>query len=127
MSPAAVTNEVLLHAKLMWAQLLIHTHTPKIIQFVRDIYDINLEIHSMKLGDNALLIQVDLEDLFTEYTVTTFGCHQLMSNILEQLNQRIEDDIDLLYEAITQCTNKYTVCTTGREFWDRYIKYFMLS
>ena len=69
----------------------------------------------MKLGNNALLIQLDLEDLYMEYTVITFGCHQPMSNILEQLNQRIEDDIDLLYEAITQCVNKHTVCTTGGE------------
>ena len=116
MSPAGVTDEVLLNAKLMWAHLLICTHTPEIIQFTRDIYDIDLEIHSMKLGDSALLIQVDLEDLFMEYTMTTFGCHQPVSNILEQLNQRIEDDIDLLYKAITQHANKHTVCTTGGEF-----------
>ena len=70
----------------------------------------------MKLGDNALLIQVDLEDLFTEYTVTTFGCHLPTSNILDQLNRRIEDDIDLLYEAITQHANKHTVCAMGEEF-----------
>ena len=86
MSPAGVTDEVLLNAKLMQAQLLIYTHTPEIIWFTRDVYDINLEIHSMKLGDNALLIQVDLEDLFMEYTMTTFSCHQPTSNILVQLN-----------------------------------------
>ena len=40
----------------------------------------------MKLGDGALLVQVDLEDLFMEYTITTFGCHQPTSNILDQLN-----------------------------------------
>ena len=62
MSPTGVTNEVLLNARLMQAQLLICTHTPKIIQYVRDVYDINLEIHSMRLGDNALLIEVHLED-----------------------------------------------------------------
>ena len=70
----------------------------------------------MKLGDNALLIQVDLEDLFTEYTVTTFSCHQPMSNILDQLNCRIEDDVDLLYQAVTQCANKHTVCAMRGEF-----------
>ena len=116
MSPVGVTDEVLLNAKLMQAQLLIHTHTPEIIWFARDVYDVNLEIHSMKLRDSALLIQVDLQDLFTEYTMTTFGHHQPTSNILEQLNQRIDDDIDLVYEAIAQHTNKHTVCTTGGEF-----------
>ena len=70
----------------------------------------------MKLGDTALLIQVDLEDLFMESTITTFGCHQPMSNILDQLNRRIEGDIDLLYEANTQCTNKHTISTTGGKF-----------
>ena len=81
----------------------------------------------MKLGDSALLIQVDLEDLFMEYTVTTFGCHQPTSNILDQLNRRIEDDVELLYEAITQHANKHNISTTGGKLPDKCIKYPMLS
>ena len=86
----------------MRAQLLVCTHTPEITCLTRDIYDVNLEVHSMKSGDDALLIQLDLEDLFTEYTVMMFGCHKPTSDILTQLNQRIENDVDLLYEAVTR-------------------------
>ena len=80
-------------------------------------------MHSMKLGDGALLIQLDLEDLFTEYTVTTFGCHKPTPDILIQLNQRIENDVDLLYEAVTQYINKHTMCTMKGESQDKYTKY----
>ena len=86
MSPAGVPDEVLLNARLMQAQLLVCTHTPEIIQLTRNIYDVDLEIHSMKSGDGALLIQIDLEDIFTEYTITTFSCHKPAPNILIQLN-----------------------------------------
>ena len=123
MTPAGVPDEVLLNAKLMWAQLLVCTHMLEIIWLTRDIYDVNLEIHLMKSGDGTLLIQVDLEDLFTEYTVTTFSCHKPTPDILIQLNQRIESDIDLLYEAVTQYTNKHTVCMTKGESQDKYTKY----
>ena len=111
----------------MWAQLLVSTHTPEVIQLTRDIYDVNLEIHSMKSGDGALLIQMDLKDLSTEYTVTIFGCHKPTPDILIQLNQRIENNVDLLYEAITQHINKHTVCTTKGEFQNKYTRYPVLS
>ena len=101
MSPTGVPDKVLLNARLMQAQLLVSTHTPEVAQLARDIYDVNLEIHSMKSGDGALLIQLDLEDLFMEYTMTTFGCHKPTPDILIQLNWRIENDVDLLYEAVT--------------------------
>ena len=58
----------------MQAQLLVCTHTPEITCLTRDIYDVNLEIHSMNSGNGTLLIQIDLEDLYTEYMVTMFGC-----------------------------------------------------
>ena len=81
----------------------------------------------MKLGDGALLIQMDLEDLFTEYTITTFGCHKPTPDILIQLNQRIENDVDLLYEAVTHYINKHPVCTTKGESQNKYTTYPVLS
>ena len=77
----------------------------------------------MKLGDGALLIQLDLEDLFTEYTVTTFNCYKPTPDILIQLNQRIENDVDLLCEAVTQYVNKHTVCTMRGESQNKYTRY----
>ena len=63
MSPTGVPDKVLLNARLMQAQLLVSTHTPEVTWLARDIYDVNLGIHSMKSGDGALLIQLDLEGL----------------------------------------------------------------
>ena len=109
MTPTNVPDEVLLNAKLMQAQLLICTHTPEITLLIKNIYDIDLELHSMRSGDGTLLIQVDLEDLYTAYTVTTFGCLEPTPDILVHLNKGIEDDIKLLYEVISQYKNKHTV------------------
>ena len=111
MTPLNVTDEALLNTKLMWAQLLICTHTLEITQYIQDVYDLTIKLHSMRSGDHTLLIQKDLKDLYTEYTITTFGCLEPTPDILVQLNRRIESDIDLLYETITLCTNKHTICT----------------
>ena len=81
----------------------------------------------MRSGDCTLLIQIDLEDLYTGYTITIFGCLEPTPDILVQLNRRIESDIDLLYEAVTICTNKHTICTTKEEPQDKYAKYPILS
>ena len=126
MSPTGVPDKVLLNARLMQVRLLASTHTPDVTQLTRDVYDVSLEIHSMKSGDGALLIQLDLKDLFTEYTITTFGCHKPTPDILIQLNWRIEHDVDLLYEAVTH-VNKHTVCTTKGESQNKYTRYPVLS
>ena len=123
MTPTGVPDEVLLNAQLMQAQLLVCTHTPEVTHLTRDIYDVNLEIHSMISGNGTLLIQIDLEDMYTKYTVTTFGCLKLMPNVLVHLNQRIEDDINLLYETVSQYKCKHTMCLTNLESWDNYANY----
>ena len=69
----------------------------------------------MRSGDHTLLIQIDLKDLYAGYTITTFGCLEPTPDILVQLKWRIESDIDLLYETITLCTSKHTICTTKEE------------
>ena len=107
----------------MRVQLLVHTHTPEITHLTRDIYDADLEIHSMNSGDGTLLIQIDLEDLYTEYTVTMFGCLKPTPNILIYLNKRIEDDVNLLYEVVSRYKNKHTMCLTHLESWDTYANY----
>ena len=122
-SPTGVPDKVLLNARLMQVQLLVSTHTPEVTQLTRDIYDVYLEIHLMKLGDGALLIQMDLKNLFTNYTITTFGCHKPTPDILIQLNWRIENNVDFLYKAVAQHVNKHTVCTTKGESQNKYTTY----
>ena len=44
MNPTNVPDEVLEQAKLVRAQLLVHLHTPSIIQMIQETYDVMIEI-----------------------------------------------------------------------------------
>ena len=72
---------------------------------------IGLEIQTMQAGEQKLLIQLDVEELFSEKTVTTFGFIKPKGDILTQLKQCIESDIETLYEISAQ-QKKHTVCVT---------------
>ena len=84
MTPA---DEVLQQAKLVRAQLLIPTHTPEITHSIQDTYLINLEIHIAELVKNTLFVQLELEDLYTECSITTFGTLTPTDNIIEDLDK----------------------------------------
>ena len=71
---------------------------------------IGLEIQMMQAGEHKLLIQ--LEELFSKKTVTTFGFIKPKGDILTQLRQCIDNDIETLYEIIAQKMKKHTVCVT---------------
>ena len=73
---------------------------------------IGLEIQTMQAGEHKLLIQLDMEELFSEKTVTTFGFIKTKGDILTQLRQCIDNDIETLYEIIAQKRKKHTVCVT---------------
>ena len=73
---------------------------------------IGLDIQLMQAGEYKLLIQLDMEDLFSEKTVITFGFIKPKGDILTQLRQCIESDIETLYEIIAQQKKKHTVCVT---------------
>ena len=48
---------------------------------------IGLDIQTMQAGEHKLLIQLDMEELFSEQTVTTFGFVKPKDDILTQLRQ----------------------------------------
>ena len=66
-------DESLIQAKVVRAQLLIRTNTPDIVCETLDIYMVGLEIRTMQAGEFKLLVQLDMEDLFTGQTLVTFG------------------------------------------------------
>ena len=110
-----ISNDVLTCAKLVHAQLLIRTHTKELAKSVMDVYWIHLEICSMRTNANTLLIQLDLEDIISGHTVTTFRCHHPTANILGQLQECIDRDIELLYDIVAHSGNKHTLCFTKQE------------
>ena len=71
--PENICDELLIQAKVVHAQLLIQTNTPDIVREILDIYTIGLDIQTMQAGEYKLLIQVDMEELSSGKTVTTFG------------------------------------------------------
>ena len=72
-TPENVLDETLIYTKVVHAQLLIKTNTLDIVHETLHIHRIGLEIRTMQSGEFKLLVQLDLEDLFTGQSLATFG------------------------------------------------------
>ena len=112
MKPENVPDEVLTQAGIVCAQLLICTHTPDIVWEILDAYMIGLNIWMMQSGEHKLLIQLEMEELFSEQTVITFRFVKPKDDILKQLRQWIDNDIESLYEIVAQQGRRHTICMT---------------
>ena len=112
MKPENIPDKLLIQAKVACAQLLIQTNTPDIVQEILDIYMIGLDIQTIQAGEYKLLIQLDMEELFSGKTVTAFGYIKPKGDILAQLRQWIDTDIKTLYKIIAQQEEKHTICMT---------------
>ena len=55
---------------------------------------IGLDIRTMQAGKHKLLIQLDMEELSSEQTVTTFEFVKPKGDIFTQLRQCIDNDIE---------------------------------
>ena len=66
----------------------------------------------MQAGKHKLLIQLDMEELSSEQTVTMFGLIKPKGDILTWLRQCIDNDIETLYEIIAQQRKIHMVCVT---------------
>ena len=86
-TPENVPDELLIQAKVVPAQLLIKTNTPDIVQEILDIYMVGLEIQTMQAGEYKLLVQLDMEELFSGKTLTTFGYLKPKGDVVAKLKQ----------------------------------------
>ena len=107
-----VPDELLIQARMVRAQLFIRTNTSDIVWEILDTYMIGLNICTMQASESELLVQLDMEELFSEQTVTTFRFIKPKDYILTQLRQWIDNDIKTLYEIVAQQTRKHTICIT---------------
>ena len=112
MKPENVPDEVLTQDEIVCTQLLICMNTPDIVWEILDAYMIALDIWMVQAGEHKLLIQLEMEELFSEWTVTTFRFVKLKDDILEQLRQWIDNDIEWLYEIVAQQERRHTICMT---------------
>ena len=101
-TPENVPDETLIQAKVVHAQLLIKTNTLNIARQIFHIHKVRLEIRTMQSGEFKLLVQLDLEDLFTGQSLATFGPLQPTGDIITKLKQQIDTDIETLYWIIEE-------------------------
>ena len=66
----------------------------------------------MQAGEYKLLIQLDMEELFSGKNVATFGYIKPKGDIFAQLRQWIDTNIEPLYKIIAQQGRKHTICMT---------------
>ena len=107
MEPPNITDELKIQAKLMRAQLLVKTHTKSLIEKTRHIYWVEINIHSMKSADDDILVRLELEDILSDYSISTIGCHQPTHDIVKELDECIDQDVGLLYELVERKGQKY--------------------
>ena len=96
MKPENIPEDIIKQAEVACAHLLIHTHTLSIVQKTLHVYMIGLDIQTMQVGKHKLLIQIDMEELFSGHTMTTYAFIEPI-NVLKQFEQCINNDIELLY------------------------------
>ena len=101
-TPENVPDETLIQAKVVRAQLLIKINTLDIVHEILHIHMIGLEIRKMQSGEFKLLVQLDMEDLFTGKSLATFEHLQPTGDIITKLKQWIDMDIETLYHIIAE-------------------------
>ena len=112
-TPENIPDELLIQAKVVHAQLLIKTNTPDIVQEILDIYMVGLEIQTMQAGEYKLLMQLDVEELFSGKTLTTFRYLKPKDDVVAKLKQQIDTDIETLYQVIAEQQGRgHIVCMT---------------
>ena len=101
-TPENVPDETLIQTNVVRAQLLIKTNTLNIAHQIFHIHKIRLEVRTIQSGEFKLLIQLDLEDIFTGQSLATFGPLRPTGDIIAKLKQQIDTDIDTLYQIIEE-------------------------
>ena len=67
----------------------------------------------MQAGEFKLLVQLDMEELSSGRTLTTFRYLKPKGDILAKLKQQIDTDIETLYQVIAEQPGRgHTVCMT---------------
>ena len=67
----------------------------------------------MQAGEYKLLVQLNMEEIFSGKTLTTFGYLKPKGDILTKLKQQIDTDIETLYQVIAEQQGRgHTVCMT---------------
>ena len=86
-TPENIPDGSLIQVKVVCAQLLIKTNTQDIVHKILGIYMVGLEIQTMQAGEFKLLVQLEMEELFSGNTLVTLGYLQPKIDIIAKLRQ----------------------------------------
>ena len=111
MEPPGIPDETLKKAKRMRAELLIQTNKMQIIKCIKLCHNINLDLDTSVTSTQSIHVQLHLQHATTSDVSNTVKCVDPNTDILEQLNMYIHEEIEQLYDYIQQkLGNQQVVC-----------------
>ena len=116
MEPPGVPKETLQGAKTMRAELLIQTNKKPIIKCVKVCHNINLTLDTTVSSTWNIHVCLHLQHAATLDISNIVRCINPNTDVLEQLNMYIHEEIEQLSDYIQQCLklilNKRGTCYT---------------
>ena len=102
MEHPGIPNETLKKAKRMRAELLIQTNKMQIIKLIKLCHNINLNLDTSVTSTQSIHACLHLEHATTSDLSNTIKCVDPNTDVLEQLNMHIHEEIEQLYDYIQQ-------------------------
>ena len=111
MEPPGIPDETLEKAKRMRAKLLIQTNKMQIIKHVKLCHNINLNLNTSVASTQSIHVCLHLQHAITSDVSNTVKCVDPNTDILEQLNMYIHEEVEQLYDYIQHTSaNQQVVC-----------------
>ena len=102
MEPPGIPEETLQRAKTMRAELLIQTNREQIIKRVKVCHNVNLTLDTTISSIQNLHMHLHLQHAGTLDISNTVRCIDPNTDVLEQLNIYIHEEVEQLYDYIQQ-------------------------
>ena len=102
MEPPGVPEETLHRAKTMRAKLLIQTNKKQIIKHVKVCHNVNLTLDTTVSSMQSIHVHLHLQHAAILDISNTVRCINPNTEILEQLNTYIHEEVEQLYDYIQQ-------------------------
>ena len=111
MEPSGVPTKTLTKAKTMRAELLIQTNKAWIIRWTKIYHNVNLDIDTSMSPTQNVCVCMHMQHVATSDVLNTLQCMDSNTDILQQLNDYIHEEIEQLYDYILHTLgNHHVVC-----------------
>ena len=93
MEPSHIPEENLHKADLVRTELLIQAHQRQLVQYVKQLYNMDLHIHISTSQSLNLHVHIHLQHIPTQEQSNTIKCLHLGSDIIGRLEEHIYNEI----------------------------------